>query len=335
MQKKHGKHDGNLLVSCVRLRNKLLIARRRSDVFVCSDFSSLQRFEWRWSQTLCSQSLSIGPNFILFLLIHQLFHLSWKVKASDFCSPKIKKEKKAVVSTEVYTPHSESCECPTVSPWKHSWCCTRLHSHKWKQLCEEWKKDLRGKCITGARWSAGQEPPSTSCFTAADVWEEGRCFIKQNWHLLMADLVCVSGCFGAWWVIRINPHSCEKNPWTHFYFLRSKTRPEAAAASSSQHLQPLTSRESVWPVDSPCVLFLSATPFCHNPSLLFLLPSLLPSSPQHLHRTLCPSQPLIIFTHQNVDQLHFMRIQNHKFCSGQQPGSRAVSVRSLARISTF
>lgn len=63
---------------------------------------------------------------------------------------------------------------------------------------------------------------------------------------------------------------------------------------------------------SPCLLAFSSTPFPFQQSLS---PSL-PPSPQHLHRTLCPGQPLIIFAHQNVDQLHFMRTENHRFDSG-------------------
>lgn len=78
---------------------------------------------------------------------------------------------------------------------------------------------------------------------------------------------------------------------------------------------------SVWPIDHPVSFSFSHSLFQAPHLRSSLPPSLarslapLPSSPQHLHRTLCPGQPLIIFTHQNVDQLHFMRIENHKFCS--------------------
>lgn len=72
---------------------------------------------------------------------------------------------------------------------------------------------------------------------------------------------------------------------------------------------------SVWPVYHLVTFFFLPLPFPRSPSP-FLLPSLLPSSPQHLHRTVCPGQPLIIFTHQYVDQLHFMRIEKPQvlFC---------------------
>lgn len=92
--------------------------------------------------------------------------------------------------------------------------------------------------------------------------------------------------------------------------------------------------ESVWPVYHPV-----SFSFCHSlfPQSLspFLPPLLLPSSPQHLHRTLCPGQPPIIFTHQNVDELHFMRIENHKFCSAWTAPSRKSCFSPFAPISTF
>lgn len=95
---------------------------------------------------------------------------------------------------------------------------------------------------------------------------------------------------------------------------RGRTTLSAVPASVSVTIFPPYITESVWPVYHP--VSFSFLPLPSPQSLSpFLLPSLLPSSPQHLHRTLCPGQPLIIFTHQNVDQLHFMRIENHKFCS--------------------
>lgn len=93
------------------------------------------------------------------------------------------------------------------------------------------------------------------------------------------------------------------------YLVVWKMTPQASFSPSNFSLYIIV---SVWPIYHPVSFSRSATPFLTLP---LSVPHSPPFSPQHLHHTLCPGQPLIIFTHQNVDQLHFMWIENHKFCS--------------------